>query len=75
MSLPLFIDTAPKKARPAPFGATYDKTFVYIGSAQNQMPLLTELNAFCLIEAIKISLLRSWIGTSRNERVAEIIVY
>jgi hypothetical protein len=24
------------------------------------MPLLTELNAFCLIEAIKISLLRSW---------------
>jgi hypothetical protein len=52
-----------------------NKAFVYTGSAQNQMPLLTELNAFCLIEAIKISLLRSWIGTSRNERVAEIIVY
>ena len=40
-----------------------NKTFVYTGSAQNQMPLLTELNAFCLIEAIKISLLRSWIAT------------
>jgi hypothetical protein len=52
-----------------------NKAFVYIGSAQKKMPLLTELNALCLIEAIKISLLRSWIGTSRNERVAEIIAY
>ena len=49
-----------------------NKAFVYTGSAQNQMPLLTELNALCLIEAIKISLLRSWIATSRKERVAEI---
>ena len=52
-----------------------NKTFVYIGSTQNQMPLLKEKNAFCLIEATKISLLRSWIATSRNERVAEIITY
>ena len=52
-----------------------NKTFVYTGSAQNRMPLLTELNAFCLIGAIKVSLLRSWIGTSRKERVAEIIAY
>jgi hypothetical protein len=28
-----------------------------------------------LIEAIKISLLRSWIAASRNERVAEIMIY
>ena len=52
-----------------------NKMFVYTGSAQNQMPLLTELNALCLIRAIKISLLRSWNATSRNKRVAEIIVY
>ena len=58
----IFIDTNAKKTRLAPLGATYGKTFFYTGSAQNQMPLLTALNAFCWIEAIKISLLRSCVG-------------
>ena len=36
-----------------------NKTFIHAGPAQDQMPLLTELNPFWLIEAIRISLLRS----------------
>jgi hypothetical protein len=47
-----------------------NKTFVYAAPAQNHMSLLTELNAFCLIGAIKISLLRSWVATSRNVQPA-----
>ena len=39
-----------------------NKTFIHAGPAQDQMPLLTELNPFWLIEVIKISLLRSWLA-------------
>src|ERR1700751_4640608 len=37
------------------------------------MPLLTELNAFCLIEAIKISLLRSWIASTALLPVLQVL--
>ena len=50
-----------------------NRTFVYSAPAQNQMPLLTELNAFCLIEAIMISLLWSWIASTALLPVLQVL--